>query len=91
MGSRSCWRGRRRASRSTDRQGCANPQSQIYDHLTVIATNPALGAKVIATAGSAEKLEVCKRYGGADEVLNYRDDGWQKAVMKITGGRGVGE
>ena len=50
----------------------------------------ALGAKVIATAGSSPKLEVCKRYGGADEVLNYRDDGWQKEVMRITKGKGVG-
>lgn len=52
--------------------------------------NTALGAKVIATAGSAEKLKVCKDYGGADEALNYKDPSWQTQVMKITGGKGVG-
>lgn len=51
----------------------------------------ALGAKVIATAGSPEKLEICKREGGADYVLDYTKDGWQKEVMKITGGKGAGE
>lgn len=50
-----------------------------------------VGAKVIATAGSADKLEVCKKYGGADYALNYRNPGWQKEVLKITGGKGVGE
>ena len=33
----------------------------------------ALGAKVIATAGSDEKLEFCRRLG-ADFVVNYRTD-----------------
>lgn len=27
--------------------------------------------------------------GGADVVVDYTDDGWQKYVMHITGGRGV--
>ncbi|KAG9006365.1 hypothetical protein FRB94_000829 [Tulasnella sp. JGI-2019a] len=57
--------------------------------LVAVQIAKALGAKVIATAGSAEKLEVCKKYGGADEVLNYRDESWQKEVMRITGGKGV--
>lgn len=51
---------------------------------------PALGANVIATAGSADKLEVCKKYGGADYAINYRTDGWQKEVLKLTKGKGVG-
>lgn len=49
----------------------------------------ALGAKVIAAAGSQEKLDVAKRYGGADHVVNYTKPDWQKDVLKITGGKGV--
>lgn len=51
----------------------------------------ALGAKVIATAGSQDKLDVVKKFGGADFGINYRNAGWQKEVLKITGGKGVGE
>jgi hypothetical protein len=50
----------------------------------------ALGAKVIATAGSQAKLEVCKRFGGADFVVDYTKKGWQNEVLKITGGHGAG-
>ncbi|MGI9454979.1 MAG: zinc-binding dehydrogenase, partial [Aeoliella sp.] len=32
-----------------------------------------LGARVITTAGSDEKIEVCRQYG-ADHVLNYKTD-----------------
>ncbi|KAI0081200.1 NAD(P)-binding protein [Panus rudis PR-1116 ss-1] len=49
----------------------------------------ALGAKVIAAAGSAEKLEVSKRFGGADYGVDYTKPGWQQEVLKITGGKGV--
>ena len=49
----------------------------------------ALGAKVIAAAGSPSKLEVAIRYGGADHAINYNQEGWQKEVLKITGGKGV--
>ena len=48
----------------------------------------ALGAKVIGTAGSSEKLDVVKK-AGADYAVNYRDKDWQKQVLKITGGKGV--
>ncbi|KAF9521016.1 hypothetical protein BS47DRAFT_1335118 [Hydnum rufescens UP504] len=57
--------------------------------LSAVQIAKALGAKVIATAGSPTKLEVCKRFGGADFVLDYRKKGWQTEVMKITGGRGA--
>ena len=50
----------------------------------------ALGAKVIATAGSLSKLEVCTKYGGADEALDYTKKNWPQEVMKITDGKGVG-
>jgi NADPH-dependent curcumin reductase CurA len=49
----------------------------------------ALGAKVIAAAGSQEKLDICKEYGGADYCINYTKKDWQKEVLKITGGKGV--
>jgi NADPH2:quinone reductase len=49
----------------------------------------ALGARVIAAAGSSTKLDIAKRYGGADYVVNYTKPQWQKEVMKITGGHGA--
>lgn len=48
----------------------------------------AIGARVIAAA-SPSKLEVARVAGGADVVVDYTKDGWQKYVMHITGGRGV--
>lgn len=48
----------------------------------------ALGARVIATAGSAEKLTYCTELG-ADHVVNYRDDDWVEQVVDLTYGRGV--
>ncbi|KAG8895318.1 hypothetical protein FRB99_000634, partial [Tulasnella sp. 403] len=57
--------------------------------LIAVQIAKALGAKVIATAGSPDKLDVCKRHGGADEAVNYRDPSWQKKVMQITNGHGV--
>lgn len=50
---------------------------------------PVLGAKVIAAAGSEDKLDIAKRYGGADYGVNYTKPGWQKEVLKLTGGKGV--
>ncbi|KAH8827984.1 hypothetical protein DL96DRAFT_1463530 [Flagelloscypha sp. PMI_526] len=49
----------------------------------------ALGANVIAGCGSETKLDVAKRYGGADYGVNYSVPGWQKEVLKITNGKGV--
>ncbi len=47
-----------------------------------------LGARVIATAGSEEKLQFCLSQG-AEHALNYRDPGWVDQVKQITGGRGA--
>ena len=48
-----------------------------------------LGAKVIATSSSDEKLKKLKELG-ADEVINYKDEPqWGKAVLAKTGGLGV--
>ncbi|MBI3651812.1 MAG: NADPH:quinone oxidoreductase family protein [Acidobacteria bacterium] len=48
----------------------------------------AFGAKIIATAGSQQKLDFCLAQG-ADHALNYNDDGWVQAVKTLTGGRGA--
>lgn len=44
------------------------------------------GARVIATAGDADKMEVARSVG-ADHVLGYED--FPRQVRKLTGGRGV--
>ena len=49
----------------------------------------ALGARVIAAAGSESKLDIVKRFGGADYTINYSKPGWQKTVLEITQGKGV--
>jgi NADPH:quinone reductase-like Zn-dependent oxidoreductase len=46
------------------------------------------GARVIATAGSEEKLEKARALG-ADETINYTRADWPKEVRRLTGGRGV--
>ncbi|KAJ7783214.1 alcohol dehydrogenase [Mycena metata] len=48
-----------------------------------------LGAKVIAAAGSQEKLDIAKKYGGADFTVDYTKPGWQQEVLKITNGKGA--
>ncbi|MGQ9573293.1 MAG: quinone oxidoreductase family protein [Dehalococcoidia bacterium] len=47
-----------------------------------------IGARVIATAGSDDKLARARELG-ADETINYRTTDFADAVMAITGGRGV--
>jgi NADPH:quinone reductase-like Zn-dependent oxidoreductase len=49
----------------------------------------AMGATVIATSKSDEKLERLKTLG-ADHVINYKQhENWGEVVRKLTGGRGV--
>lgn len=48
----------------------------------------ALGSRVITTAGSAEKLEVCRSLG-ADVAINYKDEDFVEAVKGATDGKGV--
>jgi NADPH2:quinone reductase len=48
----------------------------------------ALGARVIATAGSPEKLDFCRGLG-ADLALDYEHDDVVSAVLDATAGRGV--
>jgi NADPH:quinone reductase-like Zn-dependent oxidoreductase len=46
------------------------------------------GARVLATAGSDEKL-VKARELGADECINYTREDWPREVRRLTGKRGV--
>jgi NADPH:quinone reductase len=55
---------------------------------TAIELGKLMGAKVIAAASSAEKLELCKQLG-ADEVINYSETSLKDAVKELTGGKGV--
>ena len=55
---------------------------------TAIQLAKAFGAKVIATAGSAEKCKACSDLG-ADLAINYRDDDFVTAVKDATQGKGA--
>jgi putative PIG3 family NAD(P)H quinone oxidoreductase len=48
----------------------------------------ALGARVVTTAGSAEKLEVCRSLG-ADVTVNYREQDFVEEVRAATDGGGA--
>jgi NADPH2:quinone reductase len=56
--------------------------------MAAVQIGKALGARVIATAGGAEKLEVARR-AGADVVIDYRNGDWVEHVRAATGGRGA--
>jgi NADPH2:quinone reductase len=46
------------------------------------------GARVIATAGSPEKLALCRELG-AELAINYREEDFARVVLDATDGRGV--
>jgi NADPH2:quinone reductase len=46
------------------------------------------GARVIGTAGTAEKSRLA-RDAGADEVINYREQDFEAETKRLTGGKGV--
>ncbi|MDR6225684.1 NADPH:quinone oxidoreductase family protein [Desmospora profundinema] len=48
----------------------------------------AAGARVIATAGGAEKVNICKELG-AEAVIDYREDDFVPIVKNVTEGRGA--
>jgi NADPH:quinone reductase len=56
--------------------------------LTAVEIAKAMGASVIAAAGSAEKLAVAKR-AGADHLIDYTTENLRERVKEITGGRGA--
>ena len=55
---------------------------------TAIQLAKQFGATVIATAGSAEKCDFCRRIG-ADHAIDYRTQDFVAEVLRITGKRGV--
>jgi putative PIG3 family NAD(P)H quinone oxidoreductase len=55
---------------------------------TAIQMAKAFGARVLVTAGSAEKCSACERLG-AERAINYRTEDFGKVAQEVTGGRGV--
>ena len=53
-----------------------------------IQIGKALGARVIATAGSAEKLQICRQCG-AESLINYRTEDFVEKVKEFTAGKGA--
>ncbi|HEY0774816.1 MAG TPA: NAD(P)H-quinone oxidoreductase, partial [Nocardioidaceae bacterium] len=53
-----------------------------------IQLGKALGARVITTAGSPEKLDLCRELG-ADVAVNYREQDFVEEVKAATDGRGA--
>ncbi|MFT8245256.1 NAD(P)H-quinone oxidoreductase [Roseomonas sp. BN140053] len=56
--------------------------------VTAIQLAEAFGATVLATAGSADKVEACRRFG-AKAAFNYREQDFVAEVKNFTGGRGL--
>jgi NADPH2:quinone reductase len=56
--------------------------------LAAVQIGKALGARVIATAGGAEKLEIVRREG-ADQTIDYRTEDFVARVKELTGGKGA--
>ncbi len=55
---------------------------------TAIQLANIFGARVIATAGSAEKCAACEKLG-AHAAINYREQDFVEEAKRLTGGRGV--
>ena len=53
-----------------------------------IQTGKALGARIIATAGSPEKLQICRQCG-AEFLINYRTEDFVAKVKEFTSGKGA--
>lgn len=56
--------------------------------VTAIQLARALGHRVFATAGSAEKCQACAQLG-AERAINYREQDFVAEIKAATGGRGV--
>jgi NADPH2:quinone reductase len=56
--------------------------------LATVQLGHALGARVIATASSSDKLELTRQHG-ADAALDTSQDDWPQRVLDLTGGRGA--
>lgn len=56
--------------------------------VTAIQLGKAMGARVIACASTAEKLEFCREVG-ADELVNYSEESLKDRIKELTDGRGA--
>ena len=56
--------------------------------VTAIQTARALGNRVFATAGSAEKCAECEKLG-AERAINYRSQDFVEVVKELTAGKGA--
>ena len=56
--------------------------------IAAIQIAKALGARVIAAASTPEKLAIAKAEG-ADDLVNYSEDGYRDRLKELTGGRGI--
>jgi NADPH:quinone reductase len=55
---------------------------------TAILLGKALGARVIVTAGTAEKCAACRTLG-ADVAINYKEEDFVARTLEATGGQGA--
>jgi NADPH2:quinone reductase len=76
-------------------RGGLNPGESFLVHggtsgigVTAIQLAKAFGAKVFATAGSAEKCEACRKLG-ADVAIDYKTQDFAEVIKAETQGRGV--
>ena len=53
-----------------------------------IQLGKAMGARIVATAGSQRKLDFCRKQG-AEHAIDYRDGSWVETVKALTAKRGV--
>jgi NADPH2:quinone reductase len=56
--------------------------------LAAVQIGKALGARVLATAGSAAKLDIARQHG-AEAAFDYSTPDWVEQVKEATGGRGA--
>jgi NADPH:quinone reductase len=56
--------------------------------LAAVALGKVMGARVIAAASTAEKLEVCASQG-ASQLINYEQEDLKERIKSITDGKGV--
>lgn len=56
--------------------------------LTAVEIGKAMGARVIACAGSPEKLAIAQQHG-AEQIIDYSKEDIRERVKTITGGRGA--
>jgi NADPH:quinone reductase len=56
--------------------------------LAAVELGKIMGAQVIASASTDDKLMVCKK-SGSDELINYSTQNFRSIISKITNGKGV--